>query len=62
MIDIPYLKKTQEEKTLIPNNNSEYWAVCLDSGYIGPERDTPNEIRITPNKNAVTDVEKEKSA
>lgn len=46
-----YLHKQIDESLALQGDvQSRYWATCLDRGYIGPARDTPDLRRITPKK------------
>jgi hypothetical protein len=50
-------KRRHEAPDLQDPAQEEYWPVIVDKGYIGPAADTPDERRITPRKNAVTQTD-----
>jgi DDE superfamily endonuclease len=56
---LPYLRKTQEEQ-LLPGTDPRhpYWSVLADKIYTGPASDTPDEIRIVPQKKPTTVAER----
>lgn len=49
---LDYLQKSPDEREVSRDKGDPFpfWAVIADKLYIGPERDTPNERRITPKK------------
>lgn len=43
---VPYLFKSPLEQASLPGDHHDAWALLLDSGYVGPEGDTPHLRRI----------------
>ena len=55
---LSYLKKTEEEKNMIPHDSDHpYWGISLDKGYCGSSNLTPNLRKIVPYKKPATDIE-----
>lgn len=55
---VDYLKKTRQEKALLPSDNdNDSWAILLDKAYVGGATETPGERRITPFKKPSTSRE-----